>query len=64
MEFNNYVNLYKGKMFYVINCKDSFEKVGIIDDMKCLGFEGVDELVFYLKKDKLVKVVCFVEIEK
>ena len=32
--------------------------------MKRLGFEGVDESVFYLKKDKSAKAARFAEIEK
>ncbi|MDU4464007.1 5'-nucleotidase, lipoprotein e(P4) family [Haemophilus parahaemolyticus] len=64
VEFNNYVNSHKGKMFYVTNRKDSSEKAGTIDDMKRLGFEGVDESVFYLKKDKSAKAARFAEIEK
>lgn len=64
VEFNNYVNSHKGKMFYVTNRKDSSEKAGTIDDMKRLGFEGVDESVLYLKKDKSAKAARFAEIEK
>lgn len=64
VEFNNYVNSHKGKMFYVTNRKDSSEKAGTIDDMKRLGFNGVEESAFYLKKDKSAKAARFAEIEK
>ena len=50
VEFNNYVNTHGGKMFYVSNRKESNEKAGTIDDMKRLGFNGVEDSVFYLKK--------------
>ena len=50
VEFNNYVNTHGGKMFYVSNRKDSNEKAGTIDDMKRLGFNGVEDSAFYLKK--------------
>ena len=64
VEFNNYVNTHGGKMFYVSNRKDSNEKAGTIDDMKRLGFNGVEESAFYLKKDKSAKAARFEEIEK
>ncbi|OOF40623.1 5'-nucleotidase, lipoprotein e(P4) family [Rodentibacter rarus] len=64
VEFNNYVNAHNGKMFYVSNRKDSSEKAGTIDDMKRLGFKGVEESVFYLKKEKSPKAARFAEIEK
>lgn len=64
VEFNNYVNSHKGKMFYVTNRKDSTEKAGTMDDMKRLGFKGLDESAFYLKKDKSAKQARFDEIEK
>jgi 5'-nucleotidase, lipoprotein e(P4) family len=64
VEFNNYVNSHGGKMFYVTNRKDSNEKAGTIDDMKRLGFNGVEESAFYLKKDKSAKAARFAEIEK
>ena len=63
VEFNNYVNSHKGKMFYVSNRKDKNEKAGTIDDMKRLGFTGVDESSLYLKKDKSAKSARFAEIE-
>ena len=50
-------------MFYVSNRKDSNEKAGTIDDMKRLGFTGVDESSLYLKKDKSAKSARFAEIE-
>lgn len=50
VEFNNYVNTHGGKMFYVSNRKESNEKAGTIDDMKRLGFNGVEDSAFYLKK--------------
>ena len=59
VEFNNYVNSHKGKMFYVSNRKDKNEKAGTIDDMKRLGFTGVDESSLYLKKDKSAKSARF-----
>ena len=64
VEFNNYVNTHGGKMFYVSNRKDSNEKAGTIDDMKRLGFNGVEDSAFYLKKDKSPKAARFEEIEK
>lgn len=64
VEFNNYVNSHKGKMFYVTNRKDSNEKAGTIDDMKRLGFNGVDNSSLYLKTDKSAKSARFAEIEK
>ncbi|NBH76421.1 5'-nucleotidase, lipoprotein e(P4) family [Rodentibacter pneumotropicus] len=64
VEFNNYVNSHKGKVFYVTNRKDSTEKAGTIDDMKRLGFNGIDESAFYLRKDKSSKAERFAEIEK
>ena len=63
VEFNNYVNTHGGKMFYVSNRKDSNEKAGTIDDMKRLGFNGVEDSAFYLKKDKSPKAARFEEIE-
>ena len=64
VEFNNYVNSHNGKMFYVTNRKDSTEKTGTIDDMKRLGFKGLDDSSFYFKKDKSAKAARFAEIEK
>ena len=64
VEFNNYVNSHNGKMFYVTNRKDSTEKTGTIDDMKRLGFKGLDGSSFYFKKDKSAKAARFAEIEK
>ena len=64
VEFNNYVNTHGGKMFYVSNRKESNEKAGTIDDMKRLGFNGVEDSAFYLKKDKSPKAARFEEIEK
>ena len=63
-QFNNYVNTHGGKMFYVSNRKESNEKAGTIDDMKRLGFNGVEDSAFYLKKDKSPKAARFEEIEK
>ena len=51
-------------MFYVSNRKESNEKAGTIDDMKRLGFNGVEDSAFYLKKDKSAKAARFAEIEK
>ena len=51
-------------MFYVTNRKDSTEKTGTIDDMKRLGFKGLDDSSFYFKKDKSAKAARFAEIEK
>lgn len=62
--FNNYVNSHGGKVFYVTNRKDSTEKAGTVDDMKRLGFNGVEDSAFYLKKDKSAKAARFAEIEK
>ena len=59
VEFNNYVNTHGGKMFYVSNRKESNEKAGTIDDMKRLGFNGVEDSAFYLKKDKSPKAARF-----
>lgn len=64
VEFNNYVNSHKGKMFYVTNRKDGSEKAATIDDMKRLGFNGVDDSALYLRKDKSAKAARFAEIEK
>lgn len=64
VEFNNYVNSHKGKMFYVSNRKDQGEKAGTLDDMKTLGFQGVSEDTLYLKKEKSSKSARFAEIEK
>ncbi|QLB13390.1 5'-nucleotidase (lipoprotein e(P4) family) [Bisgaardia hudsonensis] len=64
VEFNNYVNKYGGKVFYVSNRKDKNEKAGTLDDMKKLGFEGATEETLYLKKDTSNKVARFAEIEK
>ncbi|MFC0308402.1 5'-nucleotidase, lipoprotein e(P4) family [Gallibacterium trehalosifermentans] len=64
VEFANYVNSHGGTMFYVSNRKDSNEKAGTIDDMKRLGFTGVNEKTLLLKKDKSAKSARFAEIEK
>ncbi|VTU09072.1 lipoprotein E [Actinobacillus indolicus] len=64
VEFNNYVNAHGGKVFYVSNRKDANEKAGTIDDMKKLGFTGVNEETLYLRKDKSNKTPRFEEIEK
>lgn len=64
VEFNNYVNSHKGKVFYVSNRKDDGEKAGTLDDLKKLGFNGADEASLYLKKDKSNKTPRFEEIEK
>lgn len=64
VEFNNYVNSHKGKMFYVSNRKDQGEKAGTLDDMKTLGFQGASEDTLFLKKDKSSKSARFAEIEK
>src|SRR5699024_7121756 len=53
-----------GTMFYVSNRKDSNEKVATIDDMKRLGFTGVNDKTLLLKKDKSAKSARFAEIEK
>lgn len=64
VEFANYVNSHGGTMFYVSNRKDSNEKVATIDDMKRLGFTGVNDKTLLLKKDKSAKSARFAEIEK
>ena len=43
---------------------NNYEKAGTIDDMKRLGFNGVEDSAFYLKKDKSPKAARFEEIEK
>lgn len=63
VEFNNYVNSHKGTMFYVSNRKDNGEKAGTVENMKALGFEGVNDATLYLKKDKSSKTERFKEIE-
>ena len=50
-------------MFYVTNRKDSSEKAGTIDDMKRLGFNGVEESGILFEKDKSAKAARFAEIE-
>lgn len=64
VEFNHYVNNHKGTMFYVSNRKDNGEKAATIDNMKKLGFTGVNEQTLFLKKDKSNKTPRFEEIEK
>lgn len=64
VDFANYVNSHGGTIFYVSNRKDSNEKAATIDDMKRLGFTGVNDQTLLLKKDKSAKSARFAEIEK
>ncbi|WP_301098354.1 5'-nucleotidase, lipoprotein e(P4) family [Otariodibacter sp.] len=64
IEFNNYVNNHKGTVFYVSNRKDNDEKKSTVENLKQLGFQGVNEQTLYLKKDKSNKSERFEEIEK
>ena len=64
VEFNNYVNSHKGKVFYVTNRKDSSEKAGTIDDMETLRFQWRGRICILFEKDKSAKAARFAEIEK
>ncbi|MCG7657019.1 5'-nucleotidase, lipoprotein e(P4) family [Wielerella bovis] len=64
VEFSHFVNNNGGKIFYVSNRTDTDEKQATIDDMKRLGFSGVDEQSLLLKKDKSNKSPRFAEIEQ
>lgn len=50
VEFSNYVNANGGTMFFVSNRRDDVEKAGTVDDMKRLGFTGVNDKTLLLKK--------------
>ena len=62
--FANYVNSHGGTMFYVSNRNDKGEKVATIDNLKQLGFSGVNDKTVLLKTDKSAKGARFAEIEK
>lgn len=53
VEFANYVNSHGGKMFYVSNRKVGAEYQVTIDNLKALGFTGVDETSVLLKDKDL-----------
>ncbi|TAA79710.1 Lipoprotein E [Pasteurella multocida] len=63
VEFSNYVNANGGTMFFVSNRRDDVEKAGTVDDMKRLGFTGVNDKTLLLKKDKSNKSVRFKQVE-
>ncbi|QDJ13895.1 5'-nucleotidase, lipoprotein e(P4) family [Mergibacter septicus] len=64
VDFANYVNSNGGTMFYVSNRKEDGEKVSTIENLKKLGFTGVNNHTVLLKTDKSAKEARFAEIEK
>ncbi|NBI43331.1 5'-nucleotidase, lipoprotein e(P4) family [[Haemophilus] felis] len=63
VEFSNYVNANGGTVFFVSNRRDDVEKEGTVDDMKRLGFTGVNEKTLLLKKAKSNKSLRFKQVE-
>jgi len=64
VEFANYVNSHNGKMFYVSNRAVGAEYEATIENLKALGFTGVDETSLLLKDKVSNKMPRFEQIEK
>jgi len=64
VEFANYVNSHGGKMFYVSNRKVGAEYQVTIDNLKALGFTGVDETSVLLKDKDSKKTSRFDQVKK
>lgn len=64
VEFANYVNSHNGKMFYVSNRKVGAEYNGTIENLKALGFTGVDETSLLLKDKSSNKTSRFEQVTK
>ena len=64
VEFANYVNSHGGKMFYVSNRKVGAEYQATVENLKALGFTGVDETSLLLKDKESKKTSRFEQVEK
>ena len=64
VEFANYVNSHNGKMFYVSNRKVGAEYNATVENLKALGFTGVDETSMLLKDKDSKKTSRFEQVEK
>lgn len=64
VEFVNYVNSHNGKIFYVSNRKVGAEYQATVENLKALGFTGVDETSMLLKDKDSMKTSRFEQIEK
>jgi len=64
VEFANYVNSHNGKMFYVSNRKVGAEYNATIDNLKALGFTGVDETSMLFKDKDSKKTSRFEQVQK
>lgn len=63
VEFNNYVNSRGGKVFYVSNRLEKEEQAATLENMKRLGFTGVDDQSLLLKTDRSNKSVRFQQVQ-
>ena len=64
VEFANYVNSHGGKMFYVSNRTAGAEYQPTVNNLKALGFTGVDETSMLLKDKESKKTGRFEQVEK
>ena len=64
VEFANYVNSHGGKMFYVSNRTAGAEYGPTVNNLKALGFTGVDETSMLLKDKESKKTGRFEQVEK
>ena len=64
VEFANYVNSHGGKMFYVSNRNVGAEYQPTVNNLKALGFTGVDETSMLLKDKESKKTGRFEQVEK
>jgi len=64
VEFANYVNSHGGKMFYVSNRIAGAEYGPTVNNLKALGFTGVDETSMLLKDKESKKTGRFEQVEK
>lgn len=64
VEFSNYVNAHGGKMFFVSNRKVGAEYQPTVNNLKALGFTGVDETSVLLKDKTSKKTERFNKIEQ
>lgn len=63
VKFNNYVNSRGGKVFYVSNRLEKEEQAATLENMKRLGFTGVDDQSLLLKTDRSNKSVRFKQVQ-
>ena len=63
VKFNNYVNSRGSKVFYVSNRLEKEEQAATLENMKRLGFTGVDDQSLLLKTDRSNKSVRFKQVQ-